>query len=374
MKINSSYYCIVDENNKPDYRYLFESPQEARKKIKQIKNSIQGETILFSKTKKDYFIDGIKRDFLNPHRRLTIKRGCWTGLRVKKVNTINGIKPEKFFKKIIKSEENRLFYSQYIDREIKIPSPKFKIPKISNFLSSLVSTPFNWQNSFLRTKTFIGATSLMFIATFVSVAIIEKNSAEKIALKIVENEKSSIQLETEAKVLGEKNEEIAKQFDEKLNSFVMETLKNFENVKQEELEGEINKIVAGSPMEKMTPYIAKQDRTVAAFLVGIAKKESDFGRRVPVLNGQDCFNYWGYRGIRDRMGTGGHTCFDSPEDAVATVAGRLQDLVQADIDTPQEMVIWKCGSSCDGHSPESVKKWISDVNIYFSELKEGNAS
>jgi hypothetical protein len=125
-------------------------------------------------------------------------------------------------------------------------------------------------------------------------------------------------------------------------------------------------------MEKMTPYIAEKDRKVAAFLVAIAKKESNWGKRVPVLNGQDCFNYWGYRGIRDRMGTGGHTCFDSPEDAVDTVAGRLKELVEADIDTPEEMVIWKCGSSCAGHSDYSVKKWISDVEMYFSEFGNKN--
>lgn len=366
MKINNSYYCIVDENNKPDYRYLFESPQEAKKKIRQIKNSTKGETVLFSKKKKDYFIDGIKKDFLNPYRRLTIKRGCWTGLRVQKLNTLGGIKPEKLFKTIIQDEENKLSYSQHINKEIKLPTTNFVFPKFPNFSSSLQS--FNWQNSFLRTKTFTGAVSMMFVITILSVVIIQKNSAEKIAQEIVKSEKTSIQIATKTKVLGEKDEELAEQFDEKLNDFVLEALQNFENVKQEELEGEITKIVAGSPMEKMTPYIAKQDRTVAAFLVGIAKKESNFGRRVPVLDGQDCFNYWGYRGIRDRMGTGGHTCFDSPEDAVQTVAGRLQDLVQADIDTPQEMVIWKCGSSCAGHAPGSVEKWINDVDIYFGEL------
>jgi hypothetical protein len=72
------------------------------------------------------------------------------------------------------------------------------------------------------------------------------------------------------------------------------------------------------------------------------------------------------------MGTGGHTCFDSPKDAVDTVAGRLQDLVQSDIDTPQEMVIWKCGSSCAGHSEYSVNKWISDVEMYFEEIEKAS--
>ncbi len=373
MKINSSHYCIVDENNKPDYRYLFENSQDARKKIKQIKNSTRGETVLFNQRKKDYFIDGIKKDFYNPYQKLTIKRGCWTGLHVQKLNSVGGIKPEKLFKKIIKSEENKLSYSQHIEDEIQISSPTIKIPKMPRFELPFSIPNFNWKESFLATKAFTGVVAIVCIAIIASFTIVQKNSAEKIAQGIIENEKETIQKETEIKVLGEKDEEIAQQFDEELNNFVLEALQNFENVKQEELEGEINKIVAGYPIEQMTPYIAQQDRTVAAFLIGIAKKESNFGKRVPVLNGKDCFNYWGYRGIRDRMGSGGHTCFDSPEDAVNTVAGRLQDLVQADIDTPQEMVIWKCGSSCAGHTPGSVEKWINDVDIYFDEINK-NAS
>ena len=41
------------------------------------------------------------------------------------------------------------------------------------------------------------------------------------------------------------------------------------------LEAEINKIVDGSPMKKMTPLIAQLDNRVAAFMVAIAKKERD---------------------------------------------------------------------------------------------------
>jgi hypothetical protein len=373
MKINSSYYCIVDENNKPDYRYLFEDAQDARKQIKQIKNSTKGETVLFSKKKKDYFVDGVNKGLLNPYRRLTIKRGCWTGLRIQKLNSLTGIDPKKTFKTIVKSEESKLSYSQHLENEIQISSPSIKIPKIPRFSLPFMNPGFNLKNSFLATKTFAGVTAIICVALITSFTILQKNSAEKIAQQVIKSEKESIQKETEIKVLGEKDEEIAQQFDEELDNFVLEALQNFENVKQEELEGEIQKIVAGYPIEQMVPYIAKQDRTVAAFLVGIAKKESNFGKRVPVLNGKDCLYYWGSRGIRDRMGSGGHTCFDSPEDAVATVAGRLQDLVQADIDTPQEMVIWKCGSSCAGHAPGSVEKWINDVDIYFGELNK-NAS
>lgn len=135
------------------------------------------------------------------------------------------------------------------------------------------------------------------------------------------------------------------------------------------LEQNIKEMVKGYPIEQMVPYILEKDNMTAAFLVSIAKKESNWGKRVPVLNGEDCFNYWGYRGIRDRMGTGGHTCFDSPEDAVDTVGKRIETLIRKyELTTPADMIIWKCGSSCAGHSDTGVRKWISDVELYFSKI------
>ena len=130
-------------------------------------------------------------------------------------------------------------------------------------------------------------------------------------------------------------------------------------------------MVKGYPIEKMAFYIAQQDKVVAAFLVGIAKKESNWGKRVPVLDGRDCYNYWGYRGIRDRMGSGGHTCFDSYADAVETVAKRIKFLVSNEnLDTPGEMIIWKCGYDCSWDNPESMRNWIQDVGIYFNKLNK----
>lgn len=145
----------------------------------------------------------------------------------------------------------------------------------------------------------------------------------------------------------------------------------FGQVTKEKYEVSIRDMVKGYPIETMLPYIFAQDRLTAAFLVGIAKKESNWGKRVPVLEGQDCFNYWGYRGVRRMMGSDGHTCFNSREDAVETVSTRLQKLIQSEkLDTPEKMIVWKCGFSCEGHSRESVKKWISDVDMYFSQLSD----
>ena len=148
-------------------------------------------------------------------------------------------------------------------------------------------------------------------------------------------------------------------------------LEYFSEAAEEEYQTKMSDMVKGHPIEEMLPYIFEKDRTVAAFLVGIAKKESNWGKRVPVLDGQDCFNYWGYRGIRRLMGTGGHTCFNSRKDAVDTVAKRIEKLVYSQkLNTPEKMILWKCGFSCEGHSRESVKKWISDVNMYFSQLDD----
>lgn len=145
----------------------------------------------------------------------------------------------------------------------------------------------------------------------------------------------------------------------------------FGQMAKEQYEANIRDMVKGYPIEAMLPYIFEQDRMTAAFLIGIAKKESNWGKRIPVLESQDCFNYWGYRGIRRMMGSGGHTCFNSRKDAVETVATRLEKLIHSEkLDTPEKMIVWKCGFSCQGHSRESVKKWIADVDMYFSQLQE----
>ncbi len=145
----------------------------------------------------------------------------------------------------------------------------------------------------------------------------------------------------------------------------------FSEAQGAEYEENIRKMVAGYPIEEMLPYILEKDKITAAFLIGIAKKESNWGKRVPVLDGQDCYNYWGYRGVRRMMGTGGHTCFNSRQDAVDTVAKRLDKLIKSEqLNTPEKLVVWKCGFSCEGHSRESVKKWISDVDMYYKQFME----
>ena len=152
--------------------------------------------------------------------------------------------------------------------------------------------------------------------------------------------------------------------DKKVSGIIIPKYSNVD----EELVKRVKNLTGGYPIENMADYIAVEDDKVAAFLIAIAKKESNWGERTPKLNGEECYNYWGFREKRDRMGSGGHTCFDSPKDAVYSVANRIDRLVEKDFDTPEEMILWKCGYSCEGHNEESVQKWIDDVDFYYNKF------
>lgn len=142
-------------------------------------------------------------------------------------------------------------------------------------------------------------------------------------------------------------------------------------VKTEKFDPKYNKLLSitkGTPMEKMTKSISERNKAVAAFMIGIAMKESKFGLYSPKKkNGADCYNYWGYRG-KENPTVNGYSCFDSPEHAVKVVGDRIENLVNKGVKTPAQMVVWKCGSSCAGHSPESVAKWIKDVSIHYYDI------
>lgn len=131
----------------------------------------------------------------------------------------------------------------------------------------------------------------------------------------------------------------------------------------------LTNMLRNEPIERMVPFIVKRDRETAAFLVSIARKESSWGKHVPSLNGIDCFNYWGFKGSGSRGVGMGHACFGSPEEAVETVGNRLAELIhEKKLNSPERLIVWKCGSSCAGHSPESVAKWISDVRSVYQKI------
>lgn len=137
-----------------------------------------------------------------------------------------------------------------------------------------------------------------------------------------------------------------------------------------ELEQEIQQLVKSFPLEEMAGAIARYDREIAGLIVGIGKKESNWGKRTPKLFGEECYNYWGYRGVGTRGFTpDGYGCWEKPEEAVKTIGDRLVKLREIRLSAePARMIVWKCGNSCAGHSDESVRKWIADVNFYFQEI------
>ncbi|EKE18762.1 MAG: hypothetical protein ACD_9C00246G0009 [uncultured bacterium] len=136
---------------------------------------------------------------------------------------------------------------------------------------------------------------------------------------------------------------------------------------QSQFAQKIYEIVGDAPISEMVPYISQRDEKVAAFLVGIAKKESSFGFASPLKDGKTCYNYWGYKGSGGR-GTGmGYACFASPEEAIKVVGDRIEVLVNKDRNTPARMVdTWKCGKSCAGDP--GAPGWIATVALYFNKL------
>ena len=401
----------MDSNNKPDFRYLFTNKIDAEKKRKEIKNSTIGETLFVSQNKRDFFVDGIQKKFIGQNKLVNIKKGCWVTLKTKQLFILDTIKPEVYFQNVINNTEQTVVNyapssqtapirtkhkSPYLLPTQQTTTPKSKIltkkqslksqktfsnhfydsktveikPRKKTFNLLVPREPF----AILRTKMFAFNFAIVLLLCIVSVVYFNNKSHQELATAIAsKQEKITKEIPTPSSekvaVLGAMKEKGKEAENTDLDQTVFKTLQEFDKIKTEKMEEKINQMVAGTPMEKMTPYIAKQDKTVAAFLVGIAKKESNYGRRVPVLNGKDCYNYWGYRGIRKRMGSGGHTCFDSPEDAIKTVGGRISRLVKSGVDTPQEMVLWKCGSDCNatGGWP-AAHKWISDVNLYYSKM------
>lgn len=163
-------------------------------------------------------------------------------------------------------------------------------------------------------------------------------------------------------ILAEKSEKEAFLENETLGDAIG-LVSESENILKEKLYD----IVGDSPIREMVPFISKRDEKVAAFLVGIAKKESSFGSRSPLKEGKTCYNYWGYKSSGERGKAMGYACFGSAEEAVKVVGDRIEVLVEKKRDTPARMVdTWKCGTSCAGDP--GAPSWVSTVALYFKKI------
>ncbi|HLM84530.1 MAG TPA: hypothetical protein VK254_04980 [Candidatus Bathyarchaeia archaeon] len=145
------------------------------------------------------------------------------------------------------------------------------------------------------------------------------------------------------------------------------TLKEEIDPETADLKADVAKIVKNTPMAAMIDPISEKDRTVAAFIVGIAMKESKFGVYAPHVGGRDCFNYWGLK-AGGKTTAGGYSCFSSPEEAVSVVGKTVEKMVAKGVHTPAQAISWKCGRSCAGHGAANVSKWISDVAVNFYKI------
>ncbi|KKP93376.1 MAG: hypothetical protein UR99_C0052G0005 [Candidatus Moranbacteria bacterium GW2011_GWD2_36_12] len=155
----------------------------------------------------------------------------------------------------------------------------------------------------------------------------------------------------------------------KLGKIVLnDNKKNFVQDKElQQFTQKLYDIVGETPIKEMIPFISQRDEKVAAFLVGIAKKESSFGLASPLKDGETCYNYWGYKGSGGRGVGMGYACFASAEEAIKTVGDRIEVLVNKDRNTPARMVdTWKCGTSCAGDP--GAPGWTSTVALYFNQI------
>lgn len=134
-----------------------------------------------------------------------------------------------------------------------------------------------------------------------------------------------------------------------------------------QLERDLKKMVKGKPIETMVPYIAQKNKKVAAYLIAIAKKESNWGKFSPKKEGRECYNYWGYRGSYNQTDSG-YSCFDSPRQAVGVVGKRMGELIAMGDGTPRAMSVWKCGYDCSWDNPTEVNKWVKDVGYYYQNI------
>ena len=308
--------------------------------------------VLFSRGKKSktFFTEDSKL-YITPKEQALLRKGVKLDRNLKKWDCISSriVNDFAYYQPAETSKLTELFRERY---EVLGDS----IAQAQQNLSSHFSLVRLWNLSIVGSILFG-----MVIMTFVYKYLGQGASAEQIHANI-NNEQ---QISQPGRVLGDEDS------NDDAQEFTQRVLEIEKANDRKSLEKEIKKMVKGYPIEEMVPYIAEKDRIVAAFLVGIARKESSWGVHVPVLNGQDCYNYWGYRGKRKLMGTGGHTCFNSPEDAVDTVSKRMETLInEYGNTTPAKMVEpWKCGYDCEATGGRAAaNKWISDVTMYFDKL------
>ena len=307
-------------------------------------------SVLFSRGRRtESFFTEDSKLYITPNQQRMIERGVnfnadnvFDGISARIVQNYRNVRPK----------ESDFLYKKLLEKCEEIKYGFTDLPQ--NFMRRMSLLKF--YNVSVACAIILGMISMTFIYRYLGVGA----SAQGDTNKVVTNAPVE-------RVLGDEDIKDIKT-DKDIEEYIQQVVAQSEKVKKDEFEEELKNMVKGYPIEKMVPYIAKRDRIVAAFLIGIARKESSWGVHVPVYQGKDCFNDWGYRGP-NRVGTGGHSCFASPEEAVKIVGDRIEFLVkEKKLDTPAKLSIWKCGSACNKDG--QVGKWISDVESIFKKIKD----
>lgn len=321
-------FCFVDARNRPQYKYTFSSRQRAREYLRKIQNNPMGATIIHADGRREYFENGLPRDFAG--KNFQIKKGCHIKYSIRPLAILDGVAPAQ-------EKRSRVNFSNWKTRKT---SPLFMLGnlKFSTCLIAVSLVAFSL--------------SYVFQQNFGQFALADRTTGQVLGAADDQSGENG-------------NENIA--LDMADEDIIMNLIGKIDDERHEDFRQELLQYVKGRPMEAMAPYIAKQPRIVAAFLVGIAMKESKFGTYSPKLSGRDCHNYWGFKGGGTTT-AGGYTCFDSPEEAIQVVGKRIAKLVDGGRTNPSEMVIWKCGASCSWDDPANVRSWIADVGINFYRI------
>jgi len=332
-------YCLVDFRNRPQYKHTFRALDKAKECLKKIQNNPLGATIIYADGRREYFENGLPEGYSDlPQKSACIRKGCHVKYKIRRFSALDGL---------VKNAETE----------------KMDVP--------------NWKGKSVFSLFMLG--NRKFYACLIVLAFFAFSSSfffqQKLGPGAVAG--SSISGKIQGRVAGVADNKIVDGMDEQENNvslqladedIIISLLGKVEEKQHSVFQKEILGYIKGKPMESMSLYIAKQPRMVAAFIVGIAMKESKFGVYAPHdSSGRDCHNYWGYRGPENTTASG-YSCFDSPEHAVQVVGKKIAKLVNQGISNPAEMISWKCGSSCAGHGTESVRKWISDVGVNFYKI------
>src|SRR4030042_6899986 len=266
-------FCFVDYRNRPQFKYTFRSRDKAREYLRKRKNNPLGVTAVYPDGRREYFERGLPAGILsNPQKAIRIKKGCDVKYEIQKIKTLDGLLKKKH--------------------------------------PARTANLFNWKKNSVFSLFALGNRKVyagLAIASFIAFSFhfsFQNHKGQNAAAQ-----SQPWQTSMKGRVAGA--------FDEKTGSddeiaslkladdeIIFNLLGKIEKEKQEEFEKEILKYIKARPMEAMAPYIRKQPRTVAAFIVGIAMKESKFGVYAPHSGGRDFFNYWGYKGPENTTTSG----------------------------------------------------------------------